>query len=195
MKSAGIGGLPEEAKERLVEEGRLDPADGAGLVLLAKVHAAERRGLDVTAKLCRGLGLAVGALAEPESSLDAGADGVGIAVVDPAGHEAADTVLGAGVQLQTSSEGGRNGTVTNLSGYTELGYELTVSIDGTSQTGTEGKVTVPAEQTLCGSYTANGSQSSRRQCVLHTLVGVGLGNLEEAGKKSGRGLRAWHGRY
>lgn len=179
--SAGIVGLSEEAKERLIEEGWLDPADGAGLVLLAKVYAAERRGLDVAAKLCCGLGLSVGALTEPESSLNAGADGVGIAVVDTAGHEAADTVLGVGVQLQASSEGGRNGTVTNLSGYTELRHELTVSIDGASQAGTEGKVTVTAEQTLCGSYTANGSQTSRRQCVLHTLVRVGLGNLEKTG--------------
>ena len=48
---AGIGGLPEEAKERLVEEGGLDPSDGAGLVLLPKIHAAESRGLDVAAKL------------------------------------------------------------------------------------------------------------------------------------------------
>lgn len=192
---AGIGGLPEEAKERLVEEGGLDPSDGAGLVLLPKIHAAESRGLDVAAKLCCGLGLSVGALTEPESSLDAGADGVGVAVVDTAGHEAADTVLGVGVQLQTSSEGGSNGTVTNLSGYTELRYEVTVRINGTPQAGTEGKVTVTAEQTLCGSYTANGSQTSRRQCVLHALVRVGLWNLEKAGQKAGRGLRAWHGRY
>ena len=45
------GGLSEEVEEGLVEEGGLDPAYAAGLTLLTEVHAAERRGLHVSANL------------------------------------------------------------------------------------------------------------------------------------------------
>lgn len=184
----------KQTKERLVEERGLDAADVAGLVLGPEVDPAERRRLDVTAQLGGGLGLSVLVLAEAEAGLDARADGVGVAVVEAGAHEGADAVLGVLVELTADGEGGRELTLADLCGQSQLRFELPVGVDGGAEAGPEGEVAVPAEQALGHSHTPHCADPSPRKGVLHALVLVQGGRrAEKAGKKSGLlALRAWH---
>lgn len=121
--------LTEKGEKRLVEESRLNSANVTGLVLCSEVNASDLGGLNVTAELGGGLGLTVLSLAEAETGLHAGADRVGVAVVDAAGHKTADAVLRVAVQLEASSEGGCHGSIAHLGGDAQLGDNLTVGVD------------------------------------------------------------------
>merc|ERR1719458_2484331 len=83
--------------------------------------------------------------------------------------------------MDTSSEGSSQTlTIPNLSSQTQLGHNLTVGIQSSSQTGSEGEVTVTTKQTASSSHSSDSPDTSS-QCVLETLTLVGDGGLEQAG--------------
>merc|ERR1719458_1212845 len=84
--------------------------------------------------------------------------------------------------MDTSSEGSSQTlTIPNLSSQTQLGYNLTVGIQSSSQTGSEGEVTVTTKQTASSSHSSDSPETTGSQCVLQALTLVGDGGLEQAG--------------
>ena len=119
---------------------------------------------------------------ETKPSLETWADGVGVSIIDSASYESSETTVRISIQLDTSSEGGSQTlTIPNLSGQTELGYNLTVGIHSSSQTGSEGEVTVTTKQTSSSSHSSDSPETTSSKCVLQPLVLVGDGGLEQTG--------------
>lgn len=108
--------LTEEGEEGPVEQRRLNAANVSRPILRAKIDLTELGRLHIAAQLRGGLGLAVGALAEPKTGLSAQADPVGVPVVDSCSHEGSHAVLGVSVQLESTGERWGNRTRPNLNG-------------------------------------------------------------------------------
>lgn len=160
-----------EARGRLVEDGWLDTK---GIVGSVKVDSSDLRGLDTASKLSCGNSLASLAT-ESKTSLEARTDGVGVTVVDSTGNKTSNTTVTVAIQLDSSSEGcTQTLTIAHLCGHTELGHNLTIGVNGSSQGGTEAEVTVASKEAATGGHSSHGSQTSSSEGVLEALVLVGL---------------------
>jgi len=160
-----------EARGRLVEDSGLD---SKGVVWSVKVDSSQLWGLDIASKLGCGHSLASLA-AESKTSLEARTDGVGVTVVDSTGNKTSNTTVTVAIQLDSSSEGcTQTLTIAHLCGHTELGHNLTIGVNGSSQGGTEAEVTVASKEAATGGHSSHGSQTSSSEGVLEALVLVGL---------------------
>ena len=95
------------------------------IVWSVEVDSGQLRSLNIASELSCGHGL-TSLTTEPEPSLQTWTQRVGVTIVDSSSHESSDTIVTTAVQLSSSSEGcPQTLSITNLSGHSELGNNLT----------------------------------------------------------------------
>lgn len=159
-----------EARGRLVEDSWLD---SKSIVWSVEVDSSDLWSLDTSSKLGSGHSLAVLA-AESKTSLESRRDGVGVTVVDSAGHKSTNTTVTVAIKLDSTSEGRTQTlTIAYLGGHAKLGHKLTIGVKCCSQGGAETEVTVASKQTSTGGHSSDSSETSSSEGVLEALVLVG----------------------
>jgi len=111
-----------ESRSGLVEDSGLNTKC---IVWSVEVDSGQLRSLNIASELSCGHGL-TSLTTEPKPSLQTWTQRVGVTIVDSSSHESSDTIVTAAVQLSSSSEGcPQTLSITNLSGHSELGNNLT----------------------------------------------------------------------
>ena len=188
-----------QLRGRLVEDSWLD---SKSIVWSVEVNSSNLWGLDTSSQLGSGHSLAVLA-AESKTSLEARRDGVGVTVVDSAGHKSSNTTVTVTIKLDSTSEGCTQAlAIAHLCGHAKLGHKLTIGVKGSSKRGSEAEVTVASKQTSTGGHSAHSSEASSCKGVLEALVLVGgwqearrqepgVGLTCRLGRQSSGGSSAW----
>lgn len=141
-----------ELRSSLSKDGWLDSQCSVGSV---EVDSGDLTKLNIAAQLRGGHSLSI-LTTEAKASLESWADGVGVTIVDATSNESSDAIVTVTIQLDSTCEGcAQTLTIAHLSGHTELGHNLTIGVNGSSNTGSEAQVTVSSKETIDSSDTSH----------------------------------------